>query len=101
MTSHTCRLIQNATFIATAALVLTLMASGAPPQASKAATNTPQSGASSGDRWLHVRVSNPDAKEETVRVNVPLELAERVLPTINRDRLHNGKVRVDQIDSHG
>jgi hypothetical protein len=32
---------------------------------------------------------------------VPLELAEKVLPTINRDRLHNGKVKVDQIDSHG
>ena len=56
---------------------------------------------SSGDRWLHVRVSNPSSKEETVRVNVPLELAEKVLPTINKDRLHSGKVRFDDIDCHG
>jgi hypothetical protein len=56
---------------------------------------------SSHDRWLHVRVSNPDSKEETVRVNVPLELAEKVLPTINKDRMHNGRVRIEDIDCHG
>jgi hypothetical protein len=32
---------------------------------------------------------------------VPLELAEKILPTINKDRMHNGKVKVDQIDCHG
>ena len=53
------------------------------------------------DRWLHVRVDNPDSKEETVRVNIPLELAEKILPTINRDRLQSGKVKVDEIDCHG
>jgi hypothetical protein len=53
------------------------------------------------DRWLHIRVDNPDSKEETVRVNVPLELAEKVLPTINRDRLQGGKVKIDEIDCHG
>jgi hypothetical protein len=53
------------------------------------------------DRWLHIRVDNPDSKEETVRVNVPLELAEKVLPTIHRDRLQSGKVRIDEIDCHG
>jgi hypothetical protein len=47
------------------------------------------------DRWLHVRVISSDAKGETVRVNVPLELAEKVLPTVNHDRLHNGKVKID------
>jgi hypothetical protein len=46
-------------------------------------------------------VDNPDSKEETVRVNVPLELAEKILPTINRDRLQSGKVKVDEIDCHG
>jgi hypothetical protein len=55
----------------------------------------------SRDRWLHIRVDNPDSKEETVRVNVPLELAEKILPTINRDRLQSGKVKVDEIDCHG
>jgi hypothetical protein len=54
-----------------------------------------QSG-STKDRWLHVRVINSDHKGEIVRVNIPLELAESVLPTISKDRLHNGKVNIDQ-----
>jgi hypothetical protein len=54
-----------------------------------------QSG-STKDRWLHVRVINSDNKGQTVRVNIPLELAENVLPTINKDHLHNGKVTIDQ-----
>lgn len=62
------------------------------------ATSTPSS---AHDRWLHVRVTNPNSNDETVRVNVPLELAEKVLPTINHDRLHNGKVKFDEIDCHG
>ena len=52
------------------------------------------------DRWLHVRVENPQPKGETVRVNVPLELAAKILPTINHDRLHNGKVKIDAVHSH-
>src|SRR5947209_1363562 len=56
---------------------------------------------SSHDRWLHVRVTNPRSSEESVRVNVPLELAEKVLPTINKDRLHQGRVRFDDVDCHG
>lgn len=48
------------------------------------------------DRWLHVRVICEDAKGETVRVNVPLELAEKVLPAVNHDRLHNGKIKIDR-----
>jgi hypothetical protein len=58
-----------------------------------------QSG-SSKDRWLHVRVINSDNKGETVRVNIPLELAENVLPTINKNHLHNGKVTIDQAHMH-
>jgi hypothetical protein len=54
-----------------------------------------QSG-STKDRWLHVRVINSDNKGETVRVNIPLELAENVLPTINKNHLHNGKVTIEQ-----
>jgi hypothetical protein len=54
-----------------------------------------QSG-SSKDRWLHVRVINSDNKGETVRVNIPLELVENVLPTINKNHLHNGKITIDQ-----
>src|SRR5207249_3008450 len=41
------------------------------------------------------RRPRPDGRGETVRVNLPLELAEKVLPAVNHDRLHNGKVRID------
>src|SRR6185295_14708483 len=53
------------------------------------------SSSSTSERWLHVRVVDSNHKGETVRVNVPLEMAEKVLPAINKDRLHNGKVRFD------
>ena len=49
---------------------------------------------SSGDRWLHVRVINANDKGEEVRVNVPLDLAVKVLPAIDHDRLHHGRVRI-------
>jgi len=47
------------------------------------------------DQWIHVRVESKEAKGETVRVNVPIELAEKVLPTINHENLQRGKVRID------
>jgi hypothetical protein len=53
------------------------------------------------DRWLHVRVVSTDSKNETVRVNVPLDMAEKVLPAINKDRLHNGKVKFNDADMNG
>lgn len=53
------------------------------------------------DRWLHVRIENAEAKGEMVRVNVPLSLAEKVLPTINNDKLHNGKVSINQANVNG
>ena len=63
--------------------------STAPASSTSSATSAKQ------DRWLHVRVISTDAKGETVRVNVPLELAEKVLPAINKNRLHDGKVKID------
>jgi hypothetical protein len=81
-------------FIA-ATLALTPISSFSQNTAGKASEPAKQ------DRWLHIRVDNPDSKQETVRVNVPLELAEKVLPTINRDRLQSGKVKIDEIDCHG
>jgi hypothetical protein len=101
MTHRALRFSGFAPFVA-AALLLTPVAGfaqNASGQASGSAAQTAASGKQ--DRWLHVRVDNPDSKEETVRVNVPLELAEKVLPTINRNRLQSGKVKVDQIDCHG
>jgi len=79
------------TFSITTAAVLFLT-----PFAANAQTN-----AASNDRWLHVRVISSDNKSETVRVNVPLELAEKVLPAINKDRLHNGKITIDRHEMEG
>ena len=59
---------------------------------------TPSTSSEKGERWLHVRVICTDGKGDTVRVNVPLELAEKVLPAVNHDRLHNGKVKIDNSD---
>src|ERR1700692_4193288 len=68
----------------------------------QAQTNASTSSTSAhGERWLHVRVISTNSRGETVRVNVPLELAEKVLPAIDHDRLHNGKVRVGCMDCDG
>jgi hypothetical protein len=93
MTDRTRRL--PALALIAAALAFTPISSFSQNTSGKSSEPTKQ------DRWLHVRVDNPDSKEETVRVNVPLELAEKVLPTINRDRLQSGKVKIDEIDCHG
>jgi hypothetical protein len=64
----------------------------------KAAQSTSSATAEKGERWLHVRVICKDGRGDTVRVNVPLELAEKVLPAVNHDRLHHGKIRIDSSD---
>jgi hypothetical protein len=51
--------------------------------------------ASKGDQWIHVRVESKDDSGGTVRVNVPIEMAVKVLPAINHNQLHNGKIRLD------
>ncbi len=80
----------------TAATILLLIPGLALAQTPAAkASSTPSTTSAKQDRWLHVRVISSDAKGETVRVNVPLELAEKVLPAINHDRLHGGKVKID------
>ncbi len=89
------------TLAASLLVAAALFAPVAAAQASASSGSGQNVTASSHDRWLHVRVTNPGKNEETVRVNVPLELAEKVLPTINKDRLHSGKVRFDDIDCHG
>ncbi len=95
-------LFAKTALIAGTALLLSPI--GALAQATTApASSTPSSSerataSAKQDRWLHVRVISSDAKGETVRVNVPLELAEKVLPTINHDCLHDGKVKIH--DAH-
>jgi hypothetical protein len=71
------------------------------PISGSAQNSAKSSDTASRDRWLHVRVDNPDSKDEIVRVNIPLELAEKILPAIDKDQLHNGKVRVDHFDCNG
>ena len=55
------------------------------------------------DRWLHVRVTESGPDGDRVRINIPLSLAEAVLPTIKADKFSDGKVKVeghalDQVD---
>jgi hypothetical protein len=92
MISRTRRFLPVVAFLAASSLFAPL---GTPAQ-----TTSGQS-SSSGDRWLHVRVIDSTGKGDTVKVNVPLELAEKVLPTINHDKLHDGKVRIGDVDCNG
>ena len=46
------------------------------------------------ERWFHIRVVSTDAKGEIVRVNVPMSVAEQVLPAIHAKGLNDGKVRI-------
>ncbi len=53
--------------------------------------------AAPADKYLHVNVD--DATEGTkVNVNVPLEMAERILPAINNRDLHDGKISIRNKD---
>jgi hypothetical protein len=99
MSSRTQGIFQRAAFITAAALLLTPLSGFAQSSASSPKPPTPAA-TSAPDQWLHVRVICSDTKGETVRVNVPLELAEKVLPTINKDRLHDGKIKIDLARAH-
>jgi hypothetical protein len=50
--------------------------------------------ATAQDHWLHVKVDDTSNKGELVRVNVPLSLAEKVLPAIKHGDLRDGKIRI-------
>jgi ribonuclease HI len=54
--------------------------------------------AASATRYLHVKVTNPTS-HELVRVNVPLALAEKVIPAINHGDLRDGKVRIGHMNT--
>jgi hypothetical protein len=52
------------------------------------------------ERYLHVKVN--DTKEgESVNVNVPLSIAEKILPTISKGSLHEGHVTINHADMDG
>jgi len=50
--------------------------------------------AQSTQRWLHVRVDNPDDRGEMVRVNVPVALAELLVSSIDHKQLQHGHVNI-------
>jgi ribonuclease HI len=50
-------------------------------------------------RYIHVRVSS-SGTHELVRVNLPLTLAEHVIPAINHGQLRDGKVRIGHLDAN-
>jgi hypothetical protein len=78
----------------TASILAVLVLAGA-----AAATSVPTFAAAgpTTERYLHVRVQ--DSKEgESVSVNVPLSIAEKVLPTINKGNLKNGQVHFNNAD---
>src|SRR5271155_1581753 len=88
MTRHSWKTMKQASLLAAGALLLCALPGKAAP-------------ATGGDRWLHVRVVSTDSKGETVSVNIPLEVAEKILPAINKNQLHNGKVSIDHFDAEG
>ena len=92
MTDRICRI----PVVALIAGALALM-----PISGSAQNSAKSSDTASRDRWLHVRVDNPDSKDEIVRVNIPLELAEKILPTIDKDQFHQGHVKIDHFDCNG
>lgn len=92
------RLVASAVFAAALLFIPGLVSAQTAANPDDKAAQT--SGSKSADRWLHVRVISTEAKGETVRINIPLELAEKVLPTINKDRLKDGKVRIDEACTH-
>ena len=53
------------------------------------------------ERWLHVRVESTDGKGELVRVNMPLSLAEKLLPAVRNERLRDGKVTINEAKMNG
>ena len=52
----------------------------------------------SATRYLHVKVTNPTT-HELVRVNVPLTLAEKIIPAINHGELRDGKIHIGHMDA--
>jgi hypothetical protein len=52
------------------------------------------------DSYLHIKVDDP-RKGESVNVNVPLSIAEKILPTINRGNLHQGRLTISDEDMDG
>ena len=56
--------------------------------------------AAPAEKYLHVKVEDP-AKDENVHINVTLAMAEKILPAINNQDLHNGKLSIHKAEMNG
>lgn len=56
--------------------------------------------AAAPEHYLHVKVDGVNTKE-LVRVNIPLSLAEKVIPAINHGQLRNGRVQIGNFQCDG
>jgi hypothetical protein len=63
-------------------------------------TTTTTATSSKAEQWIHVRVESKEDHGETVRVNVPVEMAVKVIPAINKNNLHDGKVHIDSMHTN-
>lgn len=52
------------------------------------------------EHYLHVKVDGVNTKE-LVRVNIPLSLAEKIIPAIHNGQLHDGKVQIGNFQANG
>jgi hypothetical protein len=52
------------------------------------------------EKYLHVKVDDAE-NGESVNVNLPLSIAEKVLPTINKGNMHAGCVHISNADMDG
>lgn len=83
----------GATFLAVGTLVLAMAAGAAGVRA--------QTQSSTDDTWLHVRVESHEGKGGNVRVNMPISLAEAIIPSIHNDKLDNGRIRIGNLNVNG
>jgi hypothetical protein len=56
--------------------------------------------AAPAEEYLHVNVEDP-TNSGSVNVNVPLSMAEKILPAINNHGLHDGKVSIHNAELNG
>jgi len=53
------------------------------------------------ETWLHVRVESNQGKEGNVRVNMPISMAEAIIPAIHNDKLNNGHIKIGDLNVNG
>lgn len=55
-----------------------------------------------GDQaWLHIRIDSDDPDGDRVRVNIPVEMVETMLPMIETDEFGNGRIQINDTELDG